>query len=201
MLISHFKSNHRREKVIMENLKIEDIPTSTDFKNQIDEYVEIIQSQEIPQEAPEEEVETDYESGSLPDLITNAGSQPNLNSERDRAVENLETYAASLPNLIMSETDHVIKNLKILDRLSNDCDCKCCKRNLELKEYDTMKTYTLAFLQDLMAHELRLVDQINNFFLNVKELDRGIKHRNMLKKMQIRTDNLMKQMRFGNTLG
>ena len=200
MLVSHFKINHRREKVIMENLKLEEIPTSTKFKKQIDDYVEVMDSeevsQEVPQEAHEEEVETTYETGSLPDLISNPGNLPNLSPETDHALKNLKIFATSLPELI-PETDHVLKNLKLFDALSKDCDCKCCKRDLKLTEYETMKTYTIAFLQDLLKHEIKLFDEINKFFLNVREADRGIQHRNSLKKMKIRSDNLLNQLKFG----
>ena len=170
MSLSHFVVDCRRDKVIMESLKDAEIPTSQSFKKQIHDYTEIMESEEIPQETPEEVEDTD-----------------------------------------VFQSNSALKKLKVFEGLEKWCNCQCCQKSDSMKEYERLRVYTIGWVQDLVKsqHELyyqlnRLVqnqftlyDEINKFFVNIRENDRAIKSRNLMERLALRNrlvaQNIMKQ--------
>ena len=87
--------------------------------------------------------------------------------------DQVNTYLKEIENLNQKSLEDDFKRLDLSDtpdNLKKDCPTK--------NQNDNFKRYALAFLHDLMKHEVFKFNQINKFLLNVDRVDRLILEEN-----------------------
>ena len=156
MSLSHSVVDFRCDKTIMENLKDTEIPTSQNFQQQIHDYSQIMESEEVPKETPEvlEDPEVFPWNSAFRKLKIFDEDECNcqccLRSEGMKKYEKLREYTLGwVQDMVKSQ--HVF--------------------------YDQ--------LNRLVQNQFKFYYEINKFFNNIRDNDKLIKTRNMMERMTL----------------
>ena len=86
--------------------------------------------------------------------------------------DQVNAYLKEIENLNQKSLEDDFKRLDLSDNIDNS------KKNCAAKKENDFKRYALAFLHDLMKHEVFKFNQINKFLLNVDRVDRLVLEEN-----------------------
>ena len=180
MSLSHFVVDFRRDKTIMENLKDTEIPTSQNFQQQIHDYSQIMESEEVPKETPD---------------FRNSAAENSEDPEVfpwNSAFRKLKIFDEEECNCQCCQRSEGMKKYERLREFTIGWVQDMVKSQHEF--YDQ--------LNRLVQNQFKFYYEINKFFTNVRDNDKLIKTRNMMEKMALSNrliaQNILRQRRTGN---
>ena len=140
-----------------------------------------------------------------------------VDCRRDKVImESLKDAEIPTSQSFKKQIHDYTEKLKVFEGLEKWCNCQCCQKSDSMKEYERLRVYTIGWVQDLVKsqhefydqlngliqNQFTLYDEINKFFINIRDNDRAIKTRNIMERLALRNrlvaQNIMKQRRTGN---